>query len=200
MLRPSYNEQINGFGFNQKTNITADRPTTRAVFGSDLSCLSEVLTDQGSVILNSTNAFELNVLTQDQGGVGGLAPIDPDIRNCYSYSISAVVKSQTGCLCGFIGSLETAWLTDTIQTAELLALLPTNIHRAGGDIVHAYAQGFARPNVLPSTYANIANVVGLIFGMGLFNETGATIEMKYIVSVEVQRWSDPDVGVRTPVV
>lgn len=200
MLRPSYNEQITGFGFNQVEPLTTSKNSTTPTFGKIVSTISEVGITQNSMMMHMHVGNTMNVLTNDQGAYGVLMGLDQNVRECYTYSINGILENVSEPVCGFIGTLEATHATDTIQDVEIMSLLPTKIGRSAGDHVTVDCNGFCRPNILPSGYTNIANVTGLMFGMMLLNDSGSSIEYLGLLSFEIQRWSDPDVSVRTPVV
>lgn len=202
MLRPSYNEQIHGFGFDAAQPITANRVALTTVFGPTISVLTEVVSDQGAKFLHTTQNFHLEVQVSEQGGIGVLVPMSLETRECYSYSMSGNLVAKTSPCFGFVATLEATHAQDTVQAAVIRAILPTRQYAAdGGQYTYVTSSGFVRPNVNPSTYGNIANVTGLVFGIGIMREIGTTtVNVQFGISFEVERWINPDVDIRTPVV
>ncbi len=197
MLRPSYNEQIQGFGFSRRT-LGIARSTTKPVFDNSLTVVSETTTNLGATIMNGdSNAF--SVLQDDQGGIDIHCPFSADTRECYSYAMSGMFNQPALSYFAFMGLQEVAHTQDGASAVEIFAMLPAKI-MLQTNIVQVSAEGFVRPNVNPSTYANIGNVTGIIFGIGMMQEGSGTLACKYLASFEVQRWNDPDINVRTPVV
>ncbi len=196
MLRPSYNEQILGFGF-VKTELAATVTSTTPIWGDTIDTYSEVIPNIGQCLFSSATK-NLSVLNDDQAGVGVLAPMNTGGRECYTFSMNGIAKGLLTPF-GFVGTLEIAHVVDTIQSVRILALLPIKTF-ASAEINQFSCEGFVRPNVDVSTYTNIASVTGLMFGIGFANITGGTITSNHIISFEVQRWVDPEVNIRTPVV
>ncbi len=197
MLRASYNEQINGFGFTESA-LNASVTSTSLGFDAEISTVTKTLPDMGSIVMRSLDSKIYTIGTATKAGIGVLMGLDKDTRECYSYSMAGIV-SEDFTMFGYMGILETAQIDDTVQDVKLLAYLPTRTNQVNGT-GFMESRGFVRPSVLPSSYGNIANVVGLVFGLGMFNESGGALATHYHFSFEVQRWVNPDIQVHTPVV
>lgn len=200
MLRPSYNEQIHGFGFNVQSTLTGTETSTQAIFSPTCDVVSEVVGDQGSVLIATGNTNKLNVLTAHQAGFGAFIGLSADERQCYSYSMNGVAKSGGEALFAFVGTLEVAHAVDVVKTCNIMACLPIHVSNQIDLRVGFHSAGFVRPNINPEGYANIGNVTGLIFGVAILNSSGGTIAFNMLMSCEIQRWVDPDVNIHTPVV
>lgn len=199
MLRPSYNEQINGFGF-AKHELNASVVTLTESYDSIISVVTEVISEQGSMVFFTKASKVISIGNNDQGGVGVLIPMSADTRECYSYSMAGVLGHDTLQGFAFCATLEDTYAQDTIQEAKIRCILPSTQVQSNTNNATIHAQGFVRPNINPSGYADIDDVTGLVFGIGFINSTGGALGTEFVMSFEVQRWNNPDVNIRTPVV
>ncbi len=202
MLRPSYNEQIHGFGFSSLDPLSGDRASTTARYSATIDTVLEAIPDIGSKHMFSDIAGFLNVGTSEHGGIGVLAPLSSDTRECYSYSMNGYLLAAHAAVFGFVGTLEETHVAGTEQPVIIRSFLPVKVYRDSVDKNSTVScEGFCRPNINPSAYSNIANVTGLAFGIGIVIDTGsAGLSLLWNLSFEVQRWENPDVQIHTPVV
>lgn len=198
MLRPSYNEVIDGFGYTQTDPISGTVTASDSVWGATVDVLAEVMTDKGFVHM-FTGGHILTVSGGAKGLIGGLMPFSDEDRETYSLSCSGYIGALCAPLLG-IASLETTHTAGTPQSAPLLSWLPMSYVHSDTVGTSFSGQAFFRPNTNPSGYTNIANVVGLACGVVIPNGTGGDFSCEFDLSVSCTRWNDPDVNIRTPIV
>lgn len=200
MLRPSYHEQVHGFGFTALDPLSASKSSTTGIFTATVDTVLEAVTDLGASHLFSGSSDTIAIGAGEVGAIGVLAPFSGDTRECYSFSINGMLKGGNNVAFAAVGTLEETHVAGTIQPVVIRSYLP--LHQYNNALMsNISCSGLIRPNVNPSGYGSIASVTGLAFIVGIAIEAaGVTSNMLFGMSFEIQRWVDPDINIRTPVV